>query len=317
MGSMSTFDMFKHIRGSKETFIVEGESLTALQRVLSMMLTDIDRACREASVDYTLGGGTCLGAVRHRGFIPWDDDVDINMPHWQFPIFRDALERLYPGKYFIEVPGETASYDLAFPRIRLRGTIERSRDDFNCPAEQCGVYVDVFYIENAPSNVLARGLHGFVSMALGFLYSCRRFSARAEQYEVLAGGDEDTLAVFHRKERIGRLLSFRSPEQWTALWDRWNSLCRNKESKYVCIPAGRKHYFGEIYPRDSFFPTRRLLFEGIEASAPADADNYLRVLFGPDYMTPPPEDEREIHVVYEFDLGRYGIEAGKEVWDAD
>lgn len=303
---LSTFDAFKHADQNSETIEVSGSNLLALQRVLAVVLADVVAACEECGARYTLGGGTCLGAVRHKGFIPWDDDLDLNILHGDFGKLQNAIERMFPGKYSFQVPGVTPAYDLAFPRIRLNGTVVRTRDDFGKPAEECGVYVDVFYLENAPSGALARRLHGFVSMAMGFLYSCRRFAAYAGQYKVLLGNDAEAIKAFAFKEHVGKLVSFWSPERWTLAWDAWNTRCKDDRSDFLTIPAGRKHYFGELHQRDVFFPVSEGVFGTLGVALPGKPEAYLAKLYGADYMTPPALDDRETHSVFEFDLGIYG-----------
>lgn len=303
---LSTFDAFKHAKQNSETVEVVGSRLLALQNVLTTVLKDIVLACEESGVLYTLSGGSCLGAVRHHGFIPWDDDLDVNILHGDFSKFVEALKHLYPGKYTVQVPGKTPGYDLAFPRIRLNGTIIRTRDDFDTPSGESGVYVDVFYLENTPDNALLRKLHGAVSMGIGLLYSCRRFAAYANQYKALLDHDAEALKAFFIKERLGKLVSFWTTDEWTKAWDDWNSRCRNRNSRFLTIPVGRKHYFGELQPRNVFFPAFEGIFGDLRPAIPGDANAYLTKLFGPDYMTPPSEEDRETHVVYEFDLGEYG-----------
>ena len=313
MKSLSTVDVFKHIKRTDETIELDDEKLQALQSVLYLMLQDIDAACRAGGVEYTLSGGTCLGAIRHGDFIPWDDDVDLNMPHKQFDKFERSLERMFPGKYFVQVPGRTPGYDLGFPRVRLNGTVERSRDDIGSPREKCGVYVDIFYIEDLPNNPVLRWAHGVGSLALGFFFSCRRFVDYADQYRRLLGDDNSNERVFAVKHAIGKLLFFRGSDQWTATWDRWNAICGDAGSAYVGIPTGRKHYFKETYSRDSIFPRSFARFGNLDVPIPRDVEVYMTALYGPDYMTPPAKADREKHVVFEFDLGEYGPDWNNEI----
>ena len=100
--NLSTVGAFKRLPEQEGVIRVEGELLKSLQRVLCDMLSDIARVCEEEHIDYVLGGGTCLGAIRHHGFIPWDDDVDINMTREGYRRFRTALLEAYPGKYVIQ-----------------------------------------------------------------------------------------------------------------------------------------------------------------------------------------------------------------------
>lgn len=288
---------------------MSGDTLLEVQRVLALILEDVVAACEESGARYTLSGGTCLGAVRHQGFIPWDDDLDLNIMHDDFGKLQAALQGLYPGKYSFQVPGITPNYDLAFPRIRLNGTVIRTRDDFDRPSEECGLYVDVFYLESVPNNAVLRKLHGLGSMALGFLYSCRRFAAYSEQYRTLLGNDPEALRAFAIKERLGRFVSFWSTDRWTKAWDDWNSKC-GRGTGYLTIPVGRKHYFGELHARDVFFPVSEGVFGNLRAALPGKPQDYLAKLYGPDYMTPPAFGDREVHSVFEFDLGAYASDSG-------
>lgn len=299
--ALSTFDAFKHLDVPEGAVELSGEVLHELQSVLCMMLGDFDEVCRCVGANYTMGGGSCLGAVRHEGFIPWDDDLDVNMARADFELFAAQFDRLLGDRYVLQVPGITPGYELCFPRLRLKGTVFRTRDDFQ--SDECGVFIDIFLVENAPSSAVLRGLHGFVSMALGFCYSCRRFYERRQEYFALADGDKAIESTFRKKAAIGRFLSIVSLSQWIRAWDCWNGAVGNDETKFVVIPVGRKHYFGELYPRASYFPPSNGIFEGREVFLPADPDLYLRALYGSDYMTPPPERERERHIAFAFDLG--------------
>lgn len=301
---LSTFDTFKHISDADGVVEISQEMLEQLQNVLRMMLRDINEVCRANEIPYVLGGGSCLGAVRHGGFIPWDDDLDINMTRKGFNYFSKAFSSRFGDKYWVQQPGVTPGYDLAFPRVRLKGTVVKCRDDYG--SDQCGAYIDIFYIESAPDSAPLRYLHGVVSLFLGFAYSCRRFALREKEYLALVSGSPENIKTFKLKIMIGKLLSFRSTVAWTNTWDRWNARFGREESKYISIPIGRRHYFGELYQRGDFFPVQIVSFDGYDVPIPAHQDIYLSALYGPDYMTPPTELERERHFVFAFDLGKYG-----------
>ena len=303
--SLSTFDIFKKVDAG-DLIELSGKKLESLQVVLLQMAREVDAVCAEHRIPYTFGGGSCLGAVRHQGFIPWDDDLDINMTRDGYRRFIDVYESELKDRYWLHDCERTPGYDLAFPRLRLKGTTVRTRDDFD--NQECGAYIDIFIIDNAPSNALLRNAHGFISMALGFAYSCRRFAAHAADYLSLVEGDAAATSAFKKKILIGKLLSFRSVESWTRAWDRWNSRCHDEGSSHVTIPVGRKHYFGELQLRSDYFPVSHGSFGDLTVPLPKNTDVYMRSLYGEEYMTPPSEGDREKHVVYEFDLGDYSAD---------
>lgn len=302
---LSTFEVFKHVSDADGAVKISPEMLDELHNVLQLMLSDINEVCLDNNIPYVMGGGSCLGAVRHRGFIPWDDDLDINMTRSGFAAFSKAFLRRFGDKYWVHQPGVTPGYELAFPRVRLKETVVRCRDDYDSTPPEWGAYIDIFYIDNIPNNTVARLFHGSISMGLGFAYSCRRFAAHSAEYMALVSSNQTAAKTFRAKILLGKILSFRSAVAWTNTWDRWNGRCRNESSKYVSIPVGRRHYFKETYLRSDYFPVSRGEFERLSVPLPANPDKYMRALYGDDYMTPPPVEERETHVVTEFDLGQY------------
>ena len=291
---LSTFDAFKRMTADGAVS-VEGEGLKRLQACLLTILDDIAVVCREADIVWSLGGGSALGAVRHQGFIPWDDDLDVNMPRSEWRRFRAAFLARFGEKYAIYEPGEPADYPLAFPRIRLRGTRVVTREDLLAPNVEPGAFVDVFMLENTFDNPLLRRLHGIGSLLLGFCYSCRKqfHERRLLRRWGLNGG------AFRLKRLIGLPLAILPIGVWTRLWDRWNRLCGNDASRLVTFPVGRRHFFGELAPRSELAEMHPGEFRGRTVSLPAGAERYLTRLYGPDYMTPPPEAARERHVVFE------------------
>ena len=290
---LSTFDAYKHLK-AEGAIPLDGERLALLQRRLGSILDDILSAACETGSRLILGGGSALGAARHKGFIPWDDDLDVNMPRADWPRFRAAFEARFGGKYVIYEPGEPKGYGLCFPRIRLTGTSFVSREDLSNPPPCAGVFVDVFLSENVPDGLVLRTLHGYGSLAIGFLYSCRK--ALAERKWHLEWGLNG--GAFRLKRAIGLATAFASLGLWTRLWDWWNGLCRNESSRFVTYPVGRRHYFGELAPRQELMPGAAVDFEGRPCPCASGLAAYMTRLYGPDYMTPPPPEKRERHVVF-------------------
>lgn len=298
--SLSTVEAFKHISSSEGMVEVKGDTLKELQSTLLDMLKDFDRVCQKYDIPYTLSGGTMLGAVRHEGFIPWDDDIDLNITRDGYERFVSVFQDELADKYWLHRPEETENYGLGLARLRKKGT--RYKDKESYFTEECGVFIDIFIYENVPNNPLLRKGHGVVSLALGFALSCRRFLVNSDEYLKLAEDDEQLTKVFRTKARFGKLFSFLSVDSWCRLWNKWNSLCGNSNSKYLSIPVGRKHYFGETFQRDMIFPVQKAKFEDALLPIPNTPDHYLTKLYG-DYMRIPEPEEREAHVIYELDLG--------------
>ena len=296
--NLSTVDAFKHLKAS-DAIELDQDALRRLQLTLVGIQDDIVACCEKHGLTYMLGGGTALGAVRHSGFIPWDDDIDINMPRKDYEAFTKAFAKEYGEKYWLHTPSATKNYGLALARVRLKGTSVRTREDLANKQTECGAFVDIFIIENTFDNVLLRMLHGAGSLMLGFLYSCRKFFFERRFVRQWARENGGFSLSFRLKMIIGCALAALPLGFWVALWDKWNGICRNQDSRYVTIPVGRRHFFGELALRAETVETREVTFEGRKVKCPAGLENYMTRLYGPDYMTPPPEDKREKHVVFE------------------
>ena len=294
---LSTFEAFKNMNtnGNEYTHL-EGELLRKFQFELLKIAEDIAKVCEENNIMYQLSGGSVLGAVRHKGFIPWDDDMDINIFGHHFEKFIKCFKEKYGHKYWIHTQ-DTPNYGMVIARVRLKGSVARMREDID--NDQCGFYVDILRIVDLYDNVILRKLHGVLCMGMGLLLSCRNFYKNRKFMRKLEKENPAIKKTFETKIFLGRLLSFMSLTRWTQLTQKCYSMCKNSKSKYVGIPSGRKHYFGEIYLRSKLGVNTKLSFEEKIFNVPKDYDYYLTKLYG-DYMWIPPVDQRETHILMEL-----------------
>lgn len=268
-----------------------------LQRVLLSMYLDIKEVCERNGISLFLCGGSALGAVRHRGFIPWDDDLDVSMTRSDYDRFQELFYRELGDKYYLKAPGYKEGSRIRFPKVMKKNTVFRELGNL-APDEECGVFVDIFIIDNVPDNMLLRNMKGAVCNGLEFISGQVRVQNERSDLLMNEIKKADKKQYFIRKA-AGVLFSFRSVNAWNRTLDRW--IQYNKESRYCALATGRKHYFGEILPRAVFLPGKKGLFEGHDVLLYADVDAYLKNLYG-DYWQIPPESERERHVVEDIRL---------------
>ena len=299
---LSTFEALKSAR-SESMVIPTDEQHAQLQAIILEMLDDVHAYCEAHDLTYLLSGGSVLGAVRHQGFIPWDDDADLFMPRADYLRFIEGFASAYPGKYWLDSPEHTPEVGIPIARIRLEGTVARLYNDL--PSEHMGVCVDIFVLEDVPDQPALRYLHGIRCLAAGLFFSCRRFARDAAYYRKLAEGNASLARTTAVKIALGKLASVRSLEWWAHHVARLYGKYRLPNSEYISCPSGRLHYFGELYRREDFLPPVLAPFEGRAYYIPCHPEAYLERLYGNWKDLPAPE-EREIHGYEELDLGVCG-----------
>lgn len=282
-----------------KVILLDDKDIEAIQKALLAMFDDIISVCKECEIDYQLSGGSVLGAVRHGGYIPWDDDIDINMERSQIDCFLKCFEKKVGQKYWVKVPGTTKGYDQSKIRIESRQIRARGLLEINEPS--CGLWIDIFIIENTFDNKLLRLMHGVGVMGFRYILSCVKFERNKHELNDIVIKDSDLYKYIKNRCRLGKLFSIIPLSLWANLSAKWARLCKNENTKFVVITGGRHQFFREMYVRANFCRTQEIYFENRRVKITADYKKYLEILYGDDYMTPPPVNQREKHILLELD----------------
>ena len=267
-----------------------------IQSALLAMYLDVDRACNKHGISLYLCGGSAIGAVRHKGFIPWDDDMDTAMSRKDYEKFKQIFDAELSGKYNLVAPDVGDGSRSRFPKVMKKNTVFREIGNKE-PAERCGLFLDIFIVENAPDHPLIRTIKGFLCNGLEFIGGQVLLWEENSQ-AVLAAMKESGKVQYAIRRAAAFFFSFRSATDWNRTIDRFNR-DKNEKSEFCSIPSGRGHYFGEMLPREVFFPGIEGEFEGNRVLLFQDVNRYLSNLYG-DYMKIPEEEDREVHAVEEL-----------------
>ena len=290
------------------------ERLEQMKRVLLGMHRDITAALDARKIRFALAGGSALGAVRHGGFIPWDDDIDLIIPRSDYDRLLDEFDEILGDGYLLCTPERTPDHGMLNAQIKKKGTVYQSFNELSKAPESCGVCVDIFIIENVSNNGLLRRLHGVLALAAGYLSTCRKTYHDLPYLERFLTPGSESARAFRKKARIGGWFRWLSLDWVTHFANRCYSLCKNHRSRMVTIPSGRNHFFGELQKREDVCESVRVNFAGLQVPVPKGYDAYLTGLYGPDYMTPPPAGKRESHPIMALDLGEIPADkTGEEV----
>ena len=272
MGSLSKERKFYEIE-------ITPEILRELQLIQLECLTELDRVCRENNIDYSIDGGTLLGASRHKGFIPWDDDIDIIMLRKDYEkLFAMNETTLDKKRFFLQEHRTDPHYRVGYPRIRCVGTVYQ-RAGHEHMKHQGGVFIDIFVLDNVPNNKLLRVLHRFTCF-------CNR--------KVLWSETGKRLAPSILWRMWYTVLSLIPARIAFLCNDTVAKICNKKQSELV--RHNTHPYPGKLcnygIPRNLMERFTELPFEGKPFKAVADYDRYLTMLYG-DYKKLPPEEKRK------------------------
>lgn len=281
------------------------EVLRRLQLVQLDILKDFIAVCKKYDLDYIMLGGTGIGVVRHQGFIPWDDDIDVAMPRKDYDRFMEVYEKEIGDKYKVLTPLKDKNYACNVTHFQKKGTKFVPYISRRLKCDLC-IDIDIFPMDNMPEDKKKRASQLRKTWFLNkLIFLCgtpdpiiplKGFQKFAATY--ICKAVHYVLKFFHVSPRFLYKCLVRECTKYNG-----------EKSRYMNafeVTMSDRAYLS----REEMYPLREMPFEGVMVSMPNQYDVYLRRLFG-DYMQLPPEDKRVNHCPYILDFGD-GVNAVEE-----
>lgn len=258
--------MYKYMRDE----ITDEYGLLELQDKILELMVYIDDLCKKNNIKYFLLGGSALGAIRHHGFIPWDDDLDIFMNSENYEKFINICEKqLNTQKYYLQ-KGNTEEFKNYYTKIRINGTTYIETANKNNKNMHQGIFIDVFCANNAAKTLLGKKIQYY---AAGMLKA-----------EALSKVNYETNSKAKRIQILISKIFVRGKIKRFLFW----LVKKNDkhESKQFCLLFGRGKFDKVFYPKECIKSQRYEKFEKIYLPVPVYAERCMEIQFGVNYMTP-------------------------------
>lgn len=283
----------------------DNATLKRLQECELILLRDFVDICESEGLMYFGLAGTALGAVRHKGFIPWDDDIDLGLPRKDFDRLVEIVQSKYADRYEIMNAANNINYPLPTTRMMLKGTqfCEETLADIPC---DLGIFLDLYAFDSVADDEKeyrkqawdawwwshVRILLSIPKPVLPFRGFPRAVVLKACQFASF---------VFRTLGMTSEKAFEREEEARNRFRDR-----QTRRIAYLCDTDR----FSQTISWDELLPLEKLEFEGLFLNFPANYKEHLEGLYG-DYMTLPPEDQRKNHFPARLDFGPWAAESDK------
>ncbi len=264
---------------------MDNETLRKLQLTELDILKDVVAILNKYNLNYYLYGGTLLGAIRHKAFIPWDDDIDIAMPRDDYEKFLEICDQELPN-YEIQSPYKTKNYFLPFAKVRKKNTLFLEQQSANIDIFK-GIFIDIFPIDNVEENDFSLKLRALKIRIITDTINYKTKRSKTIFYS------KYWYAVF--------LFQIFSVKTLLLRQQKIMKKCKNNKSKYLISFGSSFGYRRELVLREWCEPTIEAVFEGERFKIPNNYDAYLTVNYG-DWRKLPPENERVTHNPIKIDF---------------
>ena len=261
----------------RKRFNPEGSLLRRQQMRMLEILLEVDKICQKHQIPYWLSSGTLIGAMRHDGFIPWDDDLDIEMMRDDYLRLMAILPKELPEWLALQNDETDSNYFYYYAKVRDRRSRMLEQNGYDRLWKEQGIYIDIFPMEQHPI-----WLHKLTEKTVGHMYKIWRTSTDDTKAikQVRRIFDFNKRILFPCLRAIAPLFTFHF-----SLFTPHSSLLTSG----MGIPFHNPRYMNEI------FPLTKHTFEGHQLPIPGNADAHLRRIYG-DYMQLPNLEKLALHV---------------------
>ena len=266
----------------------DNKTLSQLHEIELEIFDEFVRICQKHNLEYFMTGGTMLGAIRHKGFIPWDDDIDLGMMRKDYDLFIQYARNELNEKYYLDCFETNEEYYLPFAKIKKNDTIFDEEDSHHINNHK-GIFIDIIPFENVPKQdsfmqkiqaILVRNITDTM------FYKVKIRKLKKSRHPVLVA----ILSILPRKSLM-------------KIQNKLMHLHKNDNSEYVVALAGTYGYLKETSKRSVFIPSKKVKFEDRNYQGMNKPEEYLTRIFG-DYMKLPPKEKRRNHMPLKIEFNK-------------
>ncbi len=250
---------------------VEQKELRKAQLIMLEMLVEFDAICQKHNLKYWLDSGTLLGAVRHQGFIPWDDDIDLSMPVEDYNKFLEIGASQLSSNIFVQTKETDPNFKFDYIKLRSnKASIVEFHEEGREVGYHQGVFVDIFPMLTLPNSSFHEKFYNGIFESIRSVSAVSLHTPNGEDYPEI-------------REKLVKALSL--------MHQGW------KRDDVKVIYGGEMPDVAAWFEIDELFPLKKITFEGLEFYAPKNPQHYLSEIYSFDFMKLPPLDKRATHAL--------------------